>query len=69
MTEQIQSLLRRLEYTSRDLKVLWRARIVFSVYLGGNRRWVPLILSNSCTSILGITKSTTYEVMVFKLYL
>ena len=41
MTEQIQSLWRRLEYVSRYLKVLWIAQKVFSVYLGGHRRWIP----------------------------
>ena len=45
MTEQIQILKRRLECISRDLKVLWIALKVFSLYLGGNRRWVPLFLA------------------------
>ena len=43
MTEQIQVLWRRLEYISRDLKVRWIAQKVFSMYLGGNRRWVRCI--------------------------
>ena len=47
MTEQIQSLQRRLECVSRYLKVLWIAQKVFSVYLGGHRRWMPLILTTS----------------------
>ena len=42
MTKQIQILQRRLEYFSRDLKVLWIALKVFSKYSGGNRRWVLL---------------------------
>ena len=42
MTEQIQILKLRLECISRDLKVLWIAGNVFSMYLEGNRRWVPL---------------------------
>ena len=42
MTEQIQILKRLLECISRDLKVLWIAQKVFSMYLGENRRWVPL---------------------------
>ena len=42
MTEQVQILQRRLECLSRDLKVLWIALKVFSVYLRGRRRWVPL---------------------------
>ena len=42
MTEQIQILWRRFECISRDLKVLWIASKVFSMYVGGNRRWVPL---------------------------
>ena len=42
MTEQIQILKRRLECSSRGLKVHWIAQKVFSMYLGGNRRWVPL---------------------------
>ena len=41
MTEQIQILLRRLECISRYLKV----KKVFSMYLGRNGRWVPLIIS------------------------
>jgi len=42
MTEQIQILKLRLECISRDLKGFWIAENVFSMYLGGNRRWVPL---------------------------
>ena len=40
--EQMQILMHRLECISRDLKVLWIASKVFLMYLGGNRRWVPL---------------------------
>ena len=40
--EQMQILMRHLECISRDLKVLWIASNVFLMYLGGNRRWVPL---------------------------
>ena len=42
MTEQIQILKRLIECISRDLEVLWIAQKVFSMYLGENRRWVPL---------------------------
>ena len=42
MTEQIQTLQLLLECISRDLKVLWIAKKVSSMHLGGNRRWVPL---------------------------
>ena len=42
MTEQIQIIWRRLEGSSSYLKVLWIAQKVFSMYLGANRRWVPL---------------------------
>ena len=40
--EQMQILMHRLECISRDLKVLWIASKVFLMYLGGNRRWLPL---------------------------
>ena len=43
MTEQIQILQRRFENVSRDLKVLWTALKVFSLYLGGNGCWAPLV--------------------------
>ena len=43
---EIQILYRRLEYISKDLKVISTALkkcfSLFSMYLGGNRRWVPL---------------------------
>ena len=42
MTEPTQILWRYLEYISKDLKVLWIAWKEFSMYLGGNRRSVPL---------------------------
>ena len=42
MAEQIQILRRRLECFSRDLKVVWIAKKVFSMHLGGNHRWVGL---------------------------
>ena len=42
MTEQIQILKRLLECISRDLELLWIAQKVFSMYLGENRRWVPM---------------------------
>ena len=42
MTEQIQILKRLIECISRDLEVLWIVQKVFSMYLGENRRWVPL---------------------------
>ena len=42
MIEQIWILQRRLECISKKLKVLWIALKVFSMYLGGNRRWVHL---------------------------
>ena len=42
MAEQIQILRRRLECFSRDLKVVWITKKVFSMHLGGNRRWVGL---------------------------
>ena len=38
MTEQIQTLQLLLECISRDLKVLWIAKKVSSMHLGGNRR-------------------------------
>ena len=42
MAEQIQILRRRLECFSRDLKVVWITKKVFSMHLGGKRRWVGL---------------------------
>ena len=39
MTEQIQILKRLLECVSKDLKVLWIAQKLLSMYLGENRRW------------------------------
>ena len=42
MTKQTPILERCLECIPRDLKVLWIALKVISMYLGGNRRWVPL---------------------------
>ena len=42
MTEQIQILKRLLECVSKDLKVLWIAQKLLSMYLGENRRWVPV---------------------------
>ena len=47
MTEQIKILYRRLECISEDLKVLWIA-LMFSMNLGGNRRWVLLITAYKC---------------------
>ena len=46
VTEQIQILQRRrIEYFSTGLKVtvLWIALKVFSMYLGGNCRWAPMV--------------------------
>ena len=42
MTEQIQILKRLLECVSKDLKVLWIAQKLLSMYLGENRRWVTV---------------------------
>ena len=42
MTEKVQILKRPVECNSRDLQVLRIALKVFSMNLGGNRRWLPL---------------------------
>ena len=55
MTEQIQILQRRLECFSRALKELATALKVFSMYLGGNSRWVPLSLRQTlCAGPKGV---------------
>ena len=43
MTEQKQMLKRRLECISEHLNVIWVAYIVLTMYLEGNRCWVPLL--------------------------
>ena len=39
---QVDQFLTLLKTAPRALKVLWIAQRVFSMHLGGNRRWVPL---------------------------
>ena len=51
VTEQNPILYRRLECISWDLELLWIAWKVFSTYLEGNRRWVPLFYSTYSTSV------------------
>ena len=63
MTEQIQILKRLLECVSKDLKVLWIAQKLLSMYLGENRRWVPV---NNLTGLYPTVSSSKTNISVPK---